>query len=125
MGAALNSLPQLPGCPRLPKAQISGAGGGGRRRSQEARPLHSLSSPSSARQRAAPWGRPRSGDGGGSEGASLWETPSSSTKHAFLAARYGTTLPPSPFQGLRQCGSLVSLESPLSLHCVNVVAIKF
>lgn len=29
VGAALNSLPQLPGCPQLPKAQIRGAGGGG------------------------------------------------------------------------------------------------
>ncbi|XP_033063003.1 uncharacterized protein LOC117081279 [Trachypithecus francoisi] len=52
VGAAFNSLPQLPGCPQLPKAQIRGAGGAGRRRSQEARPLHSLSSPSPARQRA-------------------------------------------------------------------------
>ena len=34
VGAALNSLPQLPGCPQLPKAQIRGAGsreGGGAR----------------------------------------------------------------------------------------------
>lgn len=29
VGAALNSLPQLPGCPQLLKAQIRGAGGGG------------------------------------------------------------------------------------------------
>lgn len=27
VGAALNSLSKLPGCPQLPKAQISGAGG--------------------------------------------------------------------------------------------------
>ena len=29
VGAALNSLPQLPGYPQLPKVQIRGAGGGG------------------------------------------------------------------------------------------------
>lgn len=53
VGAALNSLPQLPGCPQLPKAQIRGAGSGGRRRSQDALPLHSHSSPSLLRQHAA------------------------------------------------------------------------
>ncbi|XP_030684579.1 uncharacterized protein LOC105738931 [Nomascus leucogenys] len=119
-------MSRVPGCGRclelltpaawLPSASQSSNKRGRRRGEEEepgasAAPFTQQPKPGQA-ARAAPWGRPRSGGGGGSEGASLSETPSSSTQHALSAGRCGTTLPPPPLLGLRQCGSLVSLESP-------------
>nr|XP_016777851.1 uncharacterized protein LOC107967276 [Pan troglodytes] len=119
-------LRRAPGCGRclelltpaawLPSASQSSNKRGRRRGEEEepggsAAPFTQQPKPGQA-ARAAPWGRPRSWGGGGSEGASLSETPSSSTQHALSAGRCGTTLPPPPLLGLRQCGSLVSLESP-------------
>lgn len=89
VGAALNSLPQLPGCPQLPKAQIRGAGCGGRRRSQDARPLHSHTSQPLP---ACPGGSARrssrglaAGVWGGPEGAFVSETPPSLAHHVLSA----------------------------------------
>nr|XP_054296974.1 translation initiation factor IF-2-like [Pongo pygmaeus] len=132
-GARAPGLPSrlwvAPGCGRclelltpaawLPSASQSSNKRGRRRGEEEepggsAAPFTQQPKPGQA-ARAAPWGRPRRRGGGGSEGASLSETPSSSTQHALSAGRCGTTLPPPPFLGLRQCGSLVSLESPFRI----------
>ncbi|XP_024110784.1 uncharacterized protein LOC100438305 [Pongo abelii] len=122
-------LRRAPGCGRclelltpaawLPSASQSSNKRGRRRGEEEepggsAAPFTQQPKPGQA-ARAAPWGRPRRRGGGGSEGASLSETPSSSTQHALSAGRCGTTLPPPPLLGLRQCGSLVSLESPFRI----------
>ena len=67
----------------------------GRRRSQESRRLHSHRSPSGSRQGARLLGGVLAVRvGGGPEGASLSETPSSPTRHALFAGLWDTGLPP-------------------------------
>lgn len=69
VGAALNFLPQLPGCPQLPKAQIRGAGGGGGGARNLGSSIHTAANP--AGRALFLRGALAAGMGGGSEPASL------------------------------------------------------
>uniref|UniRef100_A0A4W2CGX8 Eukaryotic translation initiation factor 3 subunit M n=1 Tax=Bos indicus x Bos taurus TaxID=30522 RepID=A0A4W2CGX8_BOBOX len=79
----------------------------GRRRSQESRRLHSHRSPSGSRQGARLLGGVLAVRvGGGPEGASLSETPSSPTRHALFAGLWDTGLPPHlPFSAFASVGA--------------------
>lgn len=111
VGAALNSLPQLPGCPQLLKAQIRGAGGvgGGGVRSLR-RSIHTAAQAGPGSARGSSGAPSQWGWEGGPEGASLSDT-LLSNRHALLAGLWDTTLPLPPLLGLRECGRLEPLTS--------------
>ncbi|KAL0629099.1 hypothetical protein AAY473_002423 [Plecturocebus cupreus] len=117
---------RAPGCGRclelltpaawLPPASQSSNKRGRRRGEEEepggsAAPFTQQPKPGPA-ARAAPWGRPRSGGGGGSEGASLLETPSSSTKRVLSWPVWNSPPPTSPSGPLPVWEPRLTGESP-------------
>lgn len=109
VGAALNSLPQLPGCPQLPKAQISGDGGGGGGGVRSlGRSIHLVALADSGSARCSLGASSRWGWGAGPRERPS-QTLSSPARHALSAGLWDTDLPPPPHFGFQECGRLRAL----------------